>query len=166
MDREASDSRSASTPQPDGISRPYKDLQSMVTLHCSSPHFCLDLSFPTWLTSTCSITPLGHSWFDQYLFGWLLWGPVELRKNLPQYRRCLGPSGHMVWRRAKWASLPWQCTCVHQARNPVSLGKRSSSQQKARLPTSCCCWTSVTALNAAAPQDNNPCRNSWSPRPH
>lgn len=145
MDTEASGSLSAGTTQPDGVSRPCKDLQSTVTLHPSSLHpFCLDLSFLTWLTSTCSTTPLGHSWSDQYLFGWFLWGPAELRKNLPQYRRCLGPSGHTVWR-AKWASLPRQCMRVHEARNPAPLGKGehgSSSQQKAWLPTRCCCcWT-------------------------
>lgn len=162
MDTEISGSLSAGTPQPGDISRPYKDLQSTVTLHCSSLPLCVDLSFPSWLTSTCSTTPLGHSWFYTYLFDRLLWEPVESRKNLPQYRRCLGLSGHTVWR-VTWTSLPWQCTCVHQVRNPVPLGKEehgSSSHQKASLPTLCCCWTSATAQKAAAPQDNTLWGNS------
>ena len=162
MDTEANGSLFAETPQPDGISRPYKDPPLLLPPFLSwplLPHLAHQYMqhHPSWPQLVWSI-----------FIGWLLWGPVLLRKNLIQYRRCLGPSGHTVWR-AKWASLPWQCTCVQQTRNLVPLGKgkqASSSQQKAWLPMLCCCWASVTARNASAPWDSIPWGNSQSPGQH
>lgn len=146
-DREDSGSLSAGITQTRSISRTYKDLQSTVRSSTLCPSLP-DLTFPSPLGSPAHTAPpllatadqylfvSDQYQSDQYLFGWISWWPAELRKNLPQCRRCLGPSAHMVWR----ASLPGQCTCVHQVRNSARLGKGehgSSCQQKARLPTSC-----------------------------
>lgn len=79
VEMEASGSLSAGTTQPDGISGPYKDLQIMVT--STFPPSLSVLTSPH-LTGTYSSTSLGHSWSDQYSSGCLLWGPVELRKNI------------------------------------------------------------------------------------